>query len=377
MTQIMIGDDAGNHRLPDRYRANADTGVVPALGDDLGLAAVAVDRPPRRQDRGGRLHRKAADDRLPGGNAAEDAASLVGKEAQRAVVTTAHLVGILLAAELGGVKAGADLHALDGIDAHQRCRKVAVELAVDRGAEACRHALSHHFDDGADRGALLAHLVEVSGKFGDGSRVGAEQRIARDLIPVPVRAIDPLRADLDQGTAHDETRHDSARDGAGCNAGCGLARRGPPAATIVPHAILDVVGVVGMAGTVFVADCGIVLGALIDILDQQGDRRAGRDLAAGRIREDAGQHPHRVGFLPLGGEAGLPGPPTVEVALDVGRGKRDAGRAAVDHATDRRPMAFAKGRDAKAMAEGIVGHAGRLERIPFCRNSEFALSLFE
>ena len=43
MTQIVIGEHAGHHGLADRHRADADAGVVAALGDDLGLVAVAVD----------------------------------------------------------------------------------------------------------------------------------------------------------------------------------------------------------------------------------------------------------------------------------------------------------------------------------------------
>ena len=36
--------------------------------------------------------------------------------------------------------------------------------------------------------------------------------------------------------------------------------------------------------------------------------------------------------------------------------ERDARRAAVDHAAERRPVAFAEGRDAEQMAEGVVRH---------------------
>ena len=98
MHQIMIGQHACHHRLADRHRADADAGVVAALGDDLGVAAVAVDRPARRQDRRGRLDGKARDDRLPGRDAAENAAGMVGQKHRLAVIAHAHLVGIFLAA---------------------------------------------------------------------------------------------------------------------------------------------------------------------------------------------------------------------------------------------------------------------------------------
>jgi len=77
MAQMMVGKHAGHHGFADRHCADADAGVVAALGDDVRLAAVAVDRQPRRQDRGRRLHRKTRDDRLAGGNAAQNAAGMI------------------------------------------------------------------------------------------------------------------------------------------------------------------------------------------------------------------------------------------------------------------------------------------------------------
>ena len=137
----------------------------------------------------------------------------------------------------------------------------------------------------------------------------------------------------------------------------GFARRLPAAAAIVAHAVFDVIGVVGVAGPILVPDVGIILRALVDIVDHQPDRRAGRHLRAGRlVDEHAGEDPDLVGLLPLRGEARLARPPLVEIGLDVGLGQRDARRAAVDHAADRRPVALAKGRDAEQMAEGIERH---------------------
>src|SRR6185312_9705681 len=131
--------------------------------------------------------------------------------------------------------------------------------------------------------------------------------------------------------------HDLAGDGAGGDAHCRLARGGAAAAAIIVNAVFGVVGVASVAGPVLVLDVGIVLRALVDVLDQQRDRRAGGDLAAVVAGEHAGQDLHRVRFLALGREARLAGPALVEVALDVGDIERDARRAAVDHAADRRP----------------------------------------
>jgi len=46
-------------------------------------------------------------------------------------------------------------------------------------------------------------------------------------------------------------------------------------------------------------------------------------------------------------------PPLVQVRLNIGLIQRNARWTTIDHAADRRPMAFAKGRDPEEMAEGI------------------------
>ncbi len=113
-----------------------------------------------------------------------------------------------------------------------------------------------------------------------------------------------------------------------------------------------------MAGAKLVLDLGIILGALIGVLDQKRDRRAGRDLHTGfRMRHHPGQDFDRIRLLALGGEARLPGTAAVEIMLDVLGRERQQRRTAVDHAADRNPVAFAEGRDPEHVAEGVEGHA--------------------
>ncbi len=113
-----------------------------------------------------------------------------------------------------------------------------------------------------------------------------------------------------------------------------------------------------MARPVLVLDVGIVLGALVDIVDQERDRRSRRHLRAARlIGEHAGEDLHRVRLAPLRGEARLARPPLVEIGLDVGLAQRNTGRAAIDHAANRRAVALAERRDPKKMAEGIERHS--------------------
>src|SRR6478752_3853987 len=99
VTEIVIGEDDGEHRFADRHGADADARVVPAFGRDLDLLAGAVDRAPRVENRRGRLYRKADDDRLAGRDAAENPAGIVGEKNGPPVIAHAHLVGIGLAGE--------------------------------------------------------------------------------------------------------------------------------------------------------------------------------------------------------------------------------------------------------------------------------------
>ena len=113
-----------------------------------------------------------------------------------------------------------------------------------------------------------------------------------------------------------------------------------------------------MARPIAVLDLGIVLRAHVDILDEEGDRRAGgQELAVLLLGEDAGKNAHRIRLAPLGGEARLAGAPLLHPVLNLGFRDRDARRTAVDDAADGGPMAFAPGGDPKEMTEGVVRHA--------------------
>src|SRR5262249_42149149 len=120
----------------------------------------------------------------------------------------------------------------------------------------------------------------------------------------PMRGVDAMPTHLDERTADPHARDDLARNGAGGHPHRGLARGLASAAAIVAHAVFYVVGVIGMAGPVLILDVGIVLAALIDIIDDERDRRAGGHLLTGRfILEYAREDPDCVGLLTLGGEA--------------------------------------------------------------------------
>ncbi len=202
--------------------------------------------------------------------------------------------------------------------------------------------------DRADRRAAFAQPVEIIAQRRRELCIRTEERIVVDLGPIPARAIDAMRAHLHERRTDFQIGDDLARHGARRNPHRGLARGLPSAAAIVAQAVFDIVGEVGVARAVFVLDVGIVLRALIDIVDEERNRRTGRHLrAALLVGENAGENSDRVGFLALRGVARLARPAAVEVGLNVGFAKRNARRTAVDHTADRRPMAFAEGRDAK------------------------------
>src|ERR1700722_3043123 len=189
----MIRDHARHHGLADGHGADADAWIVAALGRDFGLVAVAVDGTARGENRGRRLDGKARHHRLAGGNTAQNAAGIVGQEDRLAVVAHSHFVAVFLAGQFGRAETGADLDALDGIDAHQRRCEIAVELAVDRRAETWRHAIGHDLDHRADGRTALAQAIEIVAEHRRGLGVGTKERIALDLGPIPIRAIDATR----------------------------------------------------------------------------------------------------------------------------------------------------------------------------------------
>src|SRR5208282_1818391 len=138
-----------------------------------------------------------------------------------------------------------------------------------------------------------------------------------------------------------------------------LARRGAAAAAIVADAVLCVIGVVGVAGTILVLDLPIVLRSLIDVVDEDPDRRSGRHLTARRfVDHHAGEDARLVRLAALGGEARAAGPAPVEIGLDVGRLQRNERRAAVDDTPYSWPVTFAEGGDAEKAPETVMGHCG-------------------
>src|SRR5258708_38759522 len=92
----------------------------------------------------------------------------------------------------------------------------------------------------------------------------------------------------------------------------------PPPAAIIAYAVFGIVGVIGVPGPVLVFDLGIILRALVDILDDERNRRSRGHLLAGRfVAKDAGEDFHLVRLVALRRETRLTGPPLVGIRLEV------------------------------------------------------------
>ena len=191
-----------------------------------------------------------------------------------------------------------------------------------------------------------------SSSCGHDVRIGAEERIAVHAVPGSERHRD--RPELRQIAAHLDAMalaQPLLRDGAGRDAHGGFARGLAAAAAIVADAVLLPVRVVRVAGTERLLDRAVILAALVGVADQQSDRRAGR-AALEHAREDL----DRVALLALGHEPRRPGFAAIQFPLDVGFGERHAGRAAIHHATDRRPVAFTERGHAEEPPQRVTRH---------------------
>ena len=113
-----------------------------------------------------------------------------------------------------------------------------------------------------------------------------------------------------------------------------------------------------MAGPILLCDIAIILGALVDIPDLHGDRRAGRHQRSlvRFVRQDAGEDRHLIGLAALGHEARGSGLSAIEFGLNLLDPEANSGRAPIDHASDRGAVALAPGGDAEEVSEGVVRH---------------------
>src|SRR5207237_5602962 len=116
-----------------------------------------------------RLHRRSNADRLSGAHASLDPAGASGLAGDLPVGADDLVVGFR-AWPCGGGETVADLHTLDGLDAHQGLREPAVELAIGLHvrSESRRRAERKHLEHAAERVATLPRAVDLLDHAGGG-----------------------------------------------------------------------------------------------------------------------------------------------------------------------------------------------------------------
>jgi hypothetical protein len=177
VAQRVLHHHQRQHGLGDRRGADAHAGVVAALGDHFGGTALDVDRLARRQDGTGRLDGDAHLQVLPGADATEHTAGVVALEALRR-----ERIAMRGAALRDAGKTGADLHALDRVDAHHGEGDVGVHLVEQRLAQAHGHVARGHAQARAARVAGLAQLAHIGLQRADIGHRG-EEGVVRHVIP--------------------------------------------------------------------------------------------------------------------------------------------------------------------------------------------------
>ena len=135
-------------------------------------------------ERGQRLHRGPRHQHLAGGDAALDAAGQrrLAPVGARRRVPGDRVVG-LAPPPPGHLEAVADLHALHGLDRHERPGQQRVELAVPVhvAAQPHRHAVGEHLDDAAEAVAVLGRRLDLGDHLLLGGGVEAAHRGLVDL----------------------------------------------------------------------------------------------------------------------------------------------------------------------------------------------------
>ena len=263
-----------------------------------------------------------------------------------------HLVPVLRAFLLHHREAVTDLHPFHRVDAHHGVGDVGVEAIEHRLTEAHRHIAGDDLHLGTDTVSLFLEGTHVFIQRLQLARIGEEEGVLLDLA-----LVEPFRLD---GAELGEKTHDLDAvhlfqvllgDGPRRDPHGGLAGRGAAAATVVTLAVLLVIGVVGVAGSEQILDLGVVLGALIGVLDEQPDGGA-RGLAL----EHPGEDLHLVRLAALSGVAGRTGLAPVQIPLQIVFAYLQPRRAAVDHGAQRQTVALAESGDPKELAETVPCH---------------------
>lgn len=312
-------------------------------GGEGGGAAFFIGDGLLAQKGGDGLEKGAEIDVLARGDAAENAAAAV-----------VGVVGVvLLGTALGDAfKAGSVVEAVAGVDGEHGGGEVGVELAEDGLAETYGATRHDACDGAADGVALGLYLADKSLHLGSAGGVGAAHGVGvgEGEVQFGVGNVNGDVAHL-RGVGLDIyavlTEHEHG-EGAGHDAGDGLAGRGTAAAAEVADAVFLLIGEVGVGGAEDVAQFLVVGGTLVGVAHDEADGRTG-----GLALEYAADDFQRVVFLAAGGEGALSRAAAVELLLNEAQVHLYAGGHAVYHAPDGGTVAFTEGGETEDLAEGV------------------------
>ena len=170
VAQEVVGQHQGHHGLAHRNGPDSDAGVVAALGHHVDVFTLGRDAALGREDGRGGLDREAHHHVLARGNATQNAARIVGEEF-RLAAPHADFIGVLFARKLGRLEAGANLHALHRVDAHEGVGDFCLEFVVDGLSQTNRHILRDDIDTRTTRVTIAAQRIHVGLKFGNDTGV--------------------------------------------------------------------------------------------------------------------------------------------------------------------------------------------------------------
>mmetsp|Transcript_36439 Transcript_36439/g.87879 ORF Transcript_36439/g.87879 Transcript_36439/m.87879 type:complete len:337 (-) Transcript_36439:101-1111(-) len=250
-------------------------------------------------------------------------------------------------------------------DGHASLRQVRLELiehgrSQSRGYVPC-HA-RHHAPDGISR---LANHVDPFQHTLRGRAVRTPHDVRVDVLHRKRVVIDVRRDDLLHLGNVRQHLHAVVhaqylpRHGPGGDPSDRLARRGPSPPRDGSHTVLGIVRGVRVARAVCHAHVvfEVIPAALILVTYEHREGRTERDV----LGIESGEYLDCVGLVPGRGDAGLAGPPAIEVYLDLVAGYGDAGRTAVEGHADAAAVGFSPRGDAEDAAEGVARAHGEAE----------------
>ncbi|RBQ72295.1 hypothetical protein VDGD_21454 [Verticillium dahliae] len=365
-----VHDDNGGHALDNGDGAGHDAGIVPALGgEDAALLAIVGGRRLVLANGGGGLEGDAEVDGGAVGDAALDAAAKVGlgrelgardAEAGRlgggaGVVLGGADKGVVVrrARDLAAGKARSDLEALGGWDAEHGVGEQGLELVEAGLAEAGGRVLDDAGDGAADRVVTVAEagnvVVHGLGRLGvwaahgqelvDGGAVDGLQEREEGGVRRGRGVLRGRREEVDVADARREGRDLGAvglaqvlfGNGAGGDAGNGLARRGAAASGGSLDAVLGEVGPVGVRGTRETVHrlVAVILGTLVLVGHEHAKR-----CAQGVAKLGAGLDGDAVLLIAGCCDGRLAGPATCKLGLNVGLVEGEARGHPIDNDAD-------------------------------------------